>query len=155
MTAIMHPQLDERPADWPSGETRLQRRALLDLSIDEELVRGDRRGADLAPRLRVLLALIVDAELHAAEPLGERALIEARRARWPFGTARLRADVEALCAMNLVRRDGRSVRATVAGVAAIERPSLLERPHPPRALLRLLRQAELDRVHGASTRRSA
>ncbi|MCM3779669.1 hypothetical protein [Microbacterium hydrocarbonoxydans] len=155
MTAITHPQLDQRPADWPSGETRLQRRALLDLSIDEELVRGDRRGADLAPRLRLLLALIVAAELDAAEPLGERALREARRARRPFGTARLRTDVEALCVMNLARREGRSVRATVAGVAAIERPSLLGRPHPPRALLRLLRRAELDGVRGAGTRRPA
>src|SRR3712207_8873594 len=42
----------------------------------------------------LLLAVIVKAELDAAEPLRERALIEARETRRPFGAARLRADVE-------------------------------------------------------------
>ncbi|MEV4736043.1 MULTISPECIES: hypothetical protein [unclassified Microbacterium] len=125
------------------GAPLLQRRAVLDLSIDEELVRGDRRGLDLCARQRAILAMIVEHELRGGEPLTETAVIDATRARGPFAAARQRPRIDALATIRLLRRDGDEVRATVAGIAAIVRPSLLDRPHPPRALLRTLRRAEL------------
>lgn len=147
---------DDRMAGTADGETRSQRRAVLDLSIDEELVRGDRRGLDLCARQRAILALVVENELRGGDPLTERAVVEATRARRLFGAARQRPRVDALATIGLLRRDGGELRATVAGIAAIVRPSMLDRPHPPRVLLRFLRRAELLAASsGRPSRRSA
>lgn len=141
--------LDDLPASVHSpGGTRLQRRAVLDLSIDEELVRGDRRGVELSQALSSLLAVIVNHVLESGTALSERALLDGVRSRRPFAAGRNRNRLESLIGMNLVRRDGADVHATVAGISAILRPSLLDGPRPPRTLLRLLRQAELDSAHG-------
>ncbi|MFJ4173449.1 hypothetical protein [Microbacterium sp. NPDC089696] len=136
-------QGDDRPGRTADDDARLRRRAVLDLSIDEELVRGDRRGVDLCARQRAILALVVENELRDGDPLTETAVIEATRARRPFSAARQRPRIDALATIGLLRRDGADLRATVAGIAAIVRPSLLDRPHPPRVLLRALRRAEL------------
>lgn len=136
---------DDRVDRDADDETRLQRRAVLDLSIDEELVRGDRRGLELGARERAILALVVAHELRGDAPMTAAAVIAETRARGPFGAARQRTRLDTLATIALVRRDGDDVRATVAGIAAIVRPSLLDRPHPPRALLRALRRAELLR----------
>lgn len=139
----MSRQDDDRVGRATDDVTVLRRRAVLDLSIDEELVRGDRRGVDLGVRQREILAAVVENELRGAEPLTEKAVIAATRTRRPFGAARQRPRLEALATIGLVRREGDDIRATVAGIAAIVRPSKLDRPHPPRMLLRALRRAEL------------
>ena len=124
-------------------ETRQERREALDLSIDEELVRGDRRGTQLSRELRAVLTRIVDHELEVSEPLTERMLHAATRLRHLLGGARSRHRLDALAGMGLVRRSDGCVQPTVAGIAAVLRPSLLGSARPPRELLRVLRQAEL------------
>lgn len=130
----------------PAYGTRLQRRALLDLSIDEEIVRGDLRGATLEEPLRAALAVIVEQELKQEESLVEDDFVDMMRTNRLFGAGRCRRRLDALAGMNLVRREGRIVHATVAGISAVLRPSSLEGPRLPRDLLRVLRQAELARL---------
>ena len=110
----------------PRERSRSAHRAALDLSIDEELVRGDRRGLSLADQLRELLAVVVDHQLEHAQPLGEEALLEAIGARWLFARRRLRQSLAALEEMTLVRRCPGGISATVAGISAIRRPSRLD-----------------------------
>lgn len=134
-------------SESPVG-TRLQRRAVLDCSIDEEVVRGDLRGAVLADDLEATLALVVEHELRQEEALSEEMLLAAAPVGRFFGARRHRQRLGVLEAMNLVRRDGGSVHATVAGISAIVRPSLLTGVRMPRDLLRVLRQAELTASKG-------
>lgn len=146
--SIVEPRLfqDPAPPTAPAAGTRLQRRALLDLSIDEEIVRGDLRGATLDEPLRTALAVVVEQELKQEESLTEDDFVDMLRPRRLFGAAACRRRLDALAGMNLVRREGRIVHATVAGVSAVLRPSSLEGPRLPRDLLRVLRQAELARL---------
>lgn len=146
--SIVESRLFHEPASpvTPASGTRLQRRALLDLSIDEEIVRGDLRGATLDEPLRAALRVIVEQELKQEESLTEDDFVEMIRPRRPFSARRCRRRLDALAGMNLVRREGRIVHATVAGVAAALRPSSLDGRRLPRDLLRVLRQAELARL---------
>ncbi|GAA1136202.1 hypothetical protein GCM10009651_20350 [Microbacterium natoriense] len=146
--SIIEPRLFRDPesdAAFIAVGTRLQRRAMLDLSIDEEIVRGDLRGATLEEPLRSALVLVVEHELKQEEPLTEAELLATVRTRRLFGAGRYRRRLDALAGMNLVRREGRGLHATVAGISAVLRPSSLEGPRLPRELLRVLRQAELAR----------
>lgn len=145
--SIVESRLFHEPASAASAAgTRLQRRALLDLSIDEEIVRGDLRGATLEPPLRSALALVVEHELKQEDSLLEDDLLDLLRSHRVLGRGRYRRRLDALAAMNLVRREGRIVHATVAGISAILRPSTLRGARLPRDLLRVLRQAELARL---------
>jgi hypothetical protein len=147
MTIIASPLLrDHSSTPEFTGGTRLERRAVLDLSIDEEIVRGDIRGAELAEPLRATLTLIVEHELKQEEPLSERELLSVARIGRLFGAYRHRQRIEALVGMNLVRRAHGSVHATVAGISAVLRPSQLSGARVPRDLCRVLRQAELAQL---------
>jgi len=147
--SIVESRLFHEPASpvTPASGTRLQRRALLDVSIDEEVVRGDLRGATLDEPLRSALAVVVEHELRQEGSLTEDGFVEMIRPHRLFGAGRCRRRLEVLAGMNLVRREGSVVHATVAGVAAVLRPSSLDGTRLPRDLLRVLRRAELARLH--------
>ena len=131
----------------PSGTARLNRRSALDVSIDDELQRGEVRGAELAESLRGTLTILVERELADAEPLTEKSLVATGPIKGLFPAGRRVRRLEALIDMSLARRDGDDVHPTVAGVAAIRRISALpESERPSRALLRMLRQAEIGSI---------
>jgi len=145
--SIVESRLFHEPAPVAPGPgTRLQRRALLDLSIDEEIVRGDLRGATLDEPLRTALAVVVQQELKQEESLVEDDIFDALRSHRLISRRRCRRRLDALSGMNLIRREGRIVHATVAGISAVLRPSSLDGTRLPRDLLRVLRQAELARL---------
>ncbi|WP_433586142.1 hypothetical protein [Microbacterium hydrocarbonoxydans] len=145
--SIVETRLFHEPAPFtPAAGTRLQRRALLDLSIDEEIVRGDLRGATLDEHLRSTLTRIVEQELKQEESLTEEEVLDLLRTHRLLSRTRFRRRLEALAGMNLIRCEGRIVHATVAGIAAVLRPSSLDGTRLPRDLLRVLRQAELARL---------
>jgi len=131
----------------PSGRTRLERRAALDVSIDDELLRGELRGAALADSLRGTLAILVEHELSRSEPLDEHAFLSAGALAGLFAGARRRRRLEALIGMNFVRRTDGGLRPTVAGIAAI-RPTSAQPAsgRPSRELLRALRRAEIGGI---------
>lgn len=141
MTAI-----EWRPARAGGGSrmpvpgTRLKRRAALDLSVDEELVRGELRGDALAAPLRNDLAILVDHELKR-EQLTEKRFLSAGL-RFGVFTAGRRRHLDALIEMSLARRDEGAVRPTVAGIAAVRRPAA-GGEMPSREVLRALRLAEI------------
>lgn len=124
---------------------RLDRRAALDVSIDDELMRGERRGAHLSDRVRALLRLIVGHELDRLEPLGERALLTAGFAG-VLGAARRARRLDALVDMSLARRIHGNVRPTVAGIAAVHSAGVLDDGLVSKHLLRALRHAEIDGI---------
>ena len=127
--------------------TRLERRAALDVSIDDELLRGELRGAELSAAHREILAELVEHELSGRGPVSERKLARSRGWGGLFGGMRRARGVEALLGMTLARRVGDDVRPTVAGIAAIRRISELPpSEHPPRDLLRFLRRAEIGSI---------
>lgn len=135
---------DTAPTPVPGG-TRLERRAALDLSIDEEILRGELRGEALSEALRADLALLVQHELKEVEPLLESRFLTAGPRHGLFTAGRRRRNLEALVGMSLVRREGATVHATVAGIAAILRHSPDAETAPPsRGLLRALRRAEIS-----------
>ena len=137
---------DTAPVPVPAG-TRLERRAALDLSIDDELLRGELRGEELSPALRADLAVLAEHELKQVEPLAEARFLTAGPRHGLFASGRRRRNLEALIGMSLVRRDGAAVHATVAGIAAVlggDPESDSERP--PQGLLRALRRAEISSI---------
>ncbi|MFT4157923.1 MAG: hypothetical protein QM630_08380 [Microbacterium sp.] len=145
---MVEPSLSrESAAPTAHAATWLRRRTLLDLSIDDEIVRGDLRGNSLDAPLRTALAVVVEHQLAHEEPLAEDDLVDRLRPRRLFGASVCRRRIDALAELNLVRRDGHSVYPTVAGVAAVLLPSSLEGPRLPRDLLRSLRRAELASFH--------
>lgn len=122
-----------------TADTRLERRALLDLSIQQELQRGELRGRTLESALAETLTAVVEHELLRSEPLTPSTVPVLSVPRL-FSKRRKAQRVDTLVAMNLARRDGRSVHATVAGIAAAGVYDA------PRAVLRALRQAEIDAI---------
>lgn len=124
---------------------RLDRRAALDLSIDDELLRGEHRGAHLSVSVGAVLRQIVAHELDRLEPLSERALLTAGIGGI-FGAPRRARRVDALVEMSLARRVDGNVRPTVAGIAAIHSASVRDDGLVSTHLLRALRHAEIDGI---------
>ncbi|WP_067197570.1 hypothetical protein [Microbacterium sp. XT11] len=148
MTAI-----DPRPsgangeAAYTAASTRLERRAALDVSIDDELLRGELRGPSLPDAVRGTLSLLVEHELAGEEPLTEKAFLAAGPLIGTLSAARRRRRLEALVEMNLARRDADRVRPTVAGIAAVRPVSTAPADErPARELLRRLRRGEIDSI---------
>lgn len=130
-----------------SGAAPMRRRAALDVSIDDELLRGELRGAELSDALRLTLSALVEHELATAEPLTEKEFLENEPIGGPFPSTRKARRLETLISQSLARREDGRVRPTVAGVAAIMQISALpDSEHPPRELLRALRQSEIDGI---------
>lgn len=137
---------DTAPLPVPVG-TRLERRAALDLSIDDEVLRGELRGEGLSDAVRADLALLVEHELKQIEPLSEARFLSAAPRHGLFTSGRRRRNLEGLIAMSLARRDGETVRATVAGIAAVLRlADDAEASRPSQGLLRALRRAEISSI---------
>ncbi|WP_217182962.1 hypothetical protein [Streptomyces sp. AC495_CC817] len=135
------------PVEGARPNSRVARRALLDVSIDDELLRGELRGTHLSVRLRNDLAVLVEREIRGEDALSERAFLEAASGAGVLTARRRARRLEALVSMSLARRDGADVRATVAGIAAVRRPSQgREDALPARSTLRALRLAEIDGI---------
>ncbi len=126
---------------------RLTRRAALDLSIDDELRRGEDYGVALQGSLRDVLLVLVDHELARLKPLTVEALLAEGPLAGPFRASRLQRRIELLIDMKLVRREGALVRPTVAGIAAVCRFTAFPgRSRPPQDQLRALRRAETNSI---------
>ncbi|UWF77862.1 MULTISPECIES: hypothetical protein [Microbacterium] len=144
MTASDRLENERASTRAPQAHSRLERRVALDLSIDEELGRGEARAAELPEALSDVLSVLVDHELARLEPLTTEALLAEEPLIGPFRMRRLRHRLDALADMNLVRFEGEFVRPTIAGIGAIGRFSTIPGRHrPPAEQLRALRQAEL------------
>ena len=131
------------PLSRPDGRA-LERRTALDLSVGDELLRGELRGAELSPAHREVLSLVVANELAGGAPLAGADLRGAGLLARLFSSRRRARRLDALIGMTLVRRGAEGIRPTVAGIAAVCRPSELpSSEHPPRELLRALRRAEI------------
>lgn len=128
------------------GGTRLERRAALDLSIDEELVRGELRGEALSEPQRAALAILVEHELSRTEPLAETRFLAALPGSKLFSSRRRGRQLTALLEMNLARREDGFVSATVAGLAAILQLSTHPERRPEPELLRALRRVEISSI---------
>ncbi|MBO0981784.1 hypothetical protein [Microbacterium sp. SD291] len=140
-SGVHHAGVDSSPES-----TRLERRTALDLSIDEELVRGEVRGEALSSAQRHALSVLVEHELTRIEPLTEARFLAALPGVRVFGSRRRGRLLAALVHMNLARRDGASVHATVAGVAAVLHVSTAPERRPPQELLRALRRIEISSI---------
>lgn len=146
--------IDQRPPGGPGcgssraeGPTRLERRAVLDVSVDDELLRGELRGAELTAPLKDTLSILVAHELADGVPLPERMLVGSGPLGGLFAASRRLRRLETLIGMNLVRRAGGGIRPTVAGIAASRRFSTLPASEqPPRDLLRSLRRSEIGSI---------
>lgn len=122
----------------PSGvRSRSERRAALDVSIDEELLRGVLRSTGLTAVQRRTLTTLVDNELAGTAPISERSLRAGRPLTKLFGQTSSGV-VDALVQMGLVRRVDGAVRVRVAGCAIV-----MPAREVPRDLLRGLRETEL------------
>lgn len=147
MTAIYPRRSSVHDAPEPvPGSTRLERRAALDLSIDEELVRGELRGEALSDPQRTALSILVQHELSRTEALTEARFLAALPGPRLLARRRGGRQLTALLEMNLARRDGGSVHATVAGMAAILRPSTHPERRPDPEMLRALRRVEISSI---------
>jgi hypothetical protein len=117
----------------------------LDLSVQDELHRGQIEGVSLSRPTWRVLALMVAHELRGTGPLAE-VHAHLASAGWTLAGLGHRRRLESLVRRGLARRSGPSLRVTVAGFAAVFSASArYAKVAPPWDLLRDLRREELRR----------
>lgn len=134
--------IDER-AGAAAFRSRSARRDAFDAGIERELRRGELQGMVLPRALWDMLNTVVERELQQPSPVTEESLYAATPFSGTFRGARFRRRLEWLVQRGFVRREGDTVRPTVAGLAAVRPFSALPGVHrPPLDLLRALRRGE-------------
>lgn len=152
MPFIEPPYLHPSDATQPqaSDTTRLERRAVLDLSVDEEFLRGEKVGASLTGPLRSALSILAVREVRQLPPLTETEFLASAALHGTAANRRRQRQLDVLISLRLVRRDENCVHATVAGIGAAVRlnPRDFEHCQPSRMLLRAMRRLEIGVIGG-------